>query len=116
MKALSDLTDELSILDLGCGWGSSAIYFALIFPSSDITALSNSSTQRAFIEARKASQGLPNQTVATADVTTYEFPARTKFDRVVSIEMLEHMENYEALLGKISAWLVARPEVGLFPC
>ena len=44
-----------------------------------------------------------NLEVVTADVNELE-PGR-RFDRILSVEMLEHMRNYEALLGRIASWL-----------
>ena len=105
------LADGQDVLDLGCGWGSLALWAAARFPASRITAVSNSRAQRAFVEAAAATRGLTNLTVRTADVRTLELPAAS-FDRVVSIEMFEHMRNYELLLGRIAGWL--RPGGALF--
>jgi cyclopropane-fatty-acyl-phospholipid synthase len=95
----AELRDGQHVLDLGCGWGSFSLWAAARYPNSQFLAVSNSTTQRAFIEAR----GLPNLTVRTADVRTLEL--ESGFDRVVSIEMFEHMRNYEALFAKIARWL-----------
>jgi cyclopropane-fatty-acyl-phospholipid synthase len=103
----ADLADGQAILDLGCGWGSLSLWAAARYPNSRITAVSNSSTQRAFIEARATERGLANLTVRTADVRTLHLPAGA-FDRVVSIEMFEHMRNYEQLLRRIADWLAPR--------
>jgi cyclopropane-fatty-acyl-phospholipid synthase len=105
------LADGQDILDLGCGWGSLSLWAAARFPRSRITAISNSRSQRAFIEATAARRGLGNLTVRTADVRALELPAHG-FDRVVSIEMFEHMRNYALLLRRIASWL--RPEGSLF--
>jgi cyclopropane-fatty-acyl-phospholipid synthase len=105
------LADGQAILELGCGWGSLALWMAARFPRSRITAVSNSAPQRAFILARAAARGLANLDVRTADVRTLELPAGV-FDRVVSIEMFEHMRNYELLLSRIARWL--RPGGTLF--
>lgn len=91
--------DGMTILDLGCGWGSLTTWIAERHPNSRIVAVSNSHEQRAFIEAR----GHRNVEVLTEDVTTLDLPHR--FDRIISIEMLEHMRNYEALLAKLASWL-----------
>jgi cyclopropane-fatty-acyl-phospholipid synthase len=104
------LADGQDVLDLGCGWGALALWAARRFPGSRITAVSHSRTQRAFIEARARAAGLPNLVVRTADVRTLELPAAS-FDRVVSIEMFEHMRNYELLLRRIAGWL--RPDGAL---
>src|SRR3984885_3008044 len=104
------LADGQDVLDLGCGWGSLSLWAAARYPNSRITAVSNSRGQRAFIEAAAATRGLTNLTVLTADVRTLEL-ARA-FDRVVSIEMFEHMRNYELLLRRIAGWL--RPGGALF--
>jgi len=98
------LADGQAVLDLGCGWGSLSLWAAARFPHSQLTAVSNSRTQRAFIEARAAARGLANLKVLTGDVRTIELPAG-RFDRVVSIEMFEHMRNYELLLRRIRGWL-----------
>lgn len=90
------LEDGQAVLDLGCGWGSLALYLAGRFPSSRILALSNSSEQRTFIEARAPS----NLTVVTCDVN--DFAPSERFDRIVSIEMLEHVRNYGRLFPRLA--------------
>ncbi|KAL9602614.1 MAG: hypothetical protein Q9219_001758 [cf. Caloplaca sp. 3 TL-2023] len=107
----ADLTDGMSILDLGCGWGSGALYFAEIFPNSQITAISNSRTQKRHIEQQISSKGLSNVKVVTADIVDHEFKPAT-FDRVISIELFEHMKNYELLMAKVAAAL--KPQGKLF--
>lgn len=97
------LVDGMDVLDLGCGWGSFALYAAERFPGSRVLALSNSAAQRASIDADAAKRGLRNLEVVTADVG--EWTTQRRFDRVVSIEMLEHLRNWEALLAKVSAVL-----------
>ncbi len=99
------LEDGMSLLDLGCGWGSLSLYVCQMFPSCRVTAVSNSAPQRAFIEARARALGLTNLTVHTADANVYD-PGQT-FDRVISVEMLEHVKNYPEMLGRISRWLHA---------
>jgi cyclopropane-fatty-acyl-phospholipid synthase len=106
----AELADGQRILDLGCGWGSLALWLA-----AQIVALSNSHGQRAFIEARAAERGLHNLSVVTGNVVDFEFDDAQLgggFNRVVSIEMFEHMKNYGLLLGKISRWM--RDEAKLF--
>jgi cyclopropane-fatty-acyl-phospholipid synthase len=105
------LADGQRVLDLGCGWGSLSLWAAARYPRSQYTAVSNSRTQRAFIEAAAVARRLPNLTVRTADVRTLELAAAS-FDRVVSIEMFEHVRNYDRLLGRIASWLA--PEGALF--
>ena len=105
------LADGQTVLDLGCGWGSLTLWAAARFPRSQLTAVSNSVSQREHIMAAARLRGLTNVTVRTADVRTLELPARA-FDRVVSIEMFEHMRNYRALLQRIAGWL--RPDGALF--
>ena len=105
------LVDGQRVLDLGCGWGSFALWAAARYPASTITAVSNSHTQRAYIEEQARRRGLGNLDVITADVRTLELPERS-FDRVVSVEMFEHMRNYEVLLRRIARWLV--PDGALF--
>jgi cyclopropane-fatty-acyl-phospholipid synthase len=100
----AQLADGQRILELGCGWGSLSLYLAERFPSSKITAVSNSATQRAHIEERCRTLGLHNLSVITCDMNSFE-AAPGCFDRVVSIEMFEHMKNYEQLLGRVASWL-----------
>jgi cyclopropane-fatty-acyl-phospholipid synthase len=102
----AQLEDGMEILDLGCGWGSFTLYAAERYPDSRITAVSNSHLQRAWIQARAPA----NVSVVTADVNELELEHR--FDRVVSVEMFEHMRNYEALMAKIASLL--RPDGRLF--
>lgn len=102
------LADGQRILDLGCGWGSMSLWMAERFPGSEIVGLSNSHGQRAFIEAQAAARGLRNVQIVTANVVEAEFPLqglRADFDRVVSIEMFEHMKNYDSLFGKVASWM-----------
>jgi cyclopropane-fatty-acyl-phospholipid synthase len=102
--ARAGLRDGQRVLDLGCGWGSFTLWAAERFPSSELTAVSNSHAQRAFIAATAARRGLANVRVVTGDVRTLDLPAAT-FDRVVSVEMFEHMRNYARLLARIAGWL-----------
>jgi cyclopropane-fatty-acyl-phospholipid synthase len=97
------LADGQEILELGCGWGSLTLWMAERFPRSRILAVSNSGDQRAFIEARARARGLGNVEVLTRNAV--DFDTDRRFDRVVSVEMLEHMRNYEVLLGRIAGWL-----------
>ena len=97
------LADGQRILDLGCGWGSLSLWMAERFPAAEVVAVSNSVTQRAHIEARAAEQELTNLTVVTADIADFEAPGR--FDRIVSVEMLEHVSNHGDLLARIARWL-----------
>jgi cyclopropane-fatty-acyl-phospholipid synthase len=106
------LRDGEDILELGCGWGSLTLWMAAHFPNARITAVSNSRTQKQFIDARAAERGLRNVEVITCDANVLDFPPERKFDRVVSVEMFEHMRNYEALLGRIAGWM--RPQATLF--
>ncbi|KAJ3795371.1 S-adenosyl-L-methionine-dependent methyltransferase [Lentinula aff. detonsa] len=99
------LQDGQDILDLGCGWGSLSLYLAQKYRNSKITGLSNSSTQKAHIDALSKSRGLTNLEIITADVNTHDFSETTRFNRILSIEMFEHMKNYKVLLRKVSTWL-----------
>ena len=99
----AQLADGDSILELGCGWGSLTCYMASKLPNSKITAVSNSKDQKEHILNRCKNQGLDNIEVITADMN--DFDTKNKYDRVVSIEMFEHMRNYKKLLSKISSWL-----------
>jgi cyclopropane-fatty-acyl-phospholipid synthase len=99
----AQLQDGLEILELGCGWGSLTLWMAEHYPHSRITAVSNSHSQREFILGRAAERGLTNLSVITADMRTFDTSAQ--YDRVVSVEMFEHMRNYHQLLTQISRWL-----------
>ena len=99
----AQLADGDSILELGCGWGSLTCYMASKLPNSKITAVSNSKDQKEHILNRCKNQGLDNIEVITADMNDFE--TESKYDRVVSIEMFEHMRNYKKLLSKVSSWL-----------
>ncbi len=99
----AQLSDGLRILELGCGWGSLSLYMAKKYPKSSITVVSNSASQKAYIEMKQQEQELKNLTVITQNVATME--SDQKYDRIVSIEMFEHMRNYKALFQKVSAWL-----------
>ena len=107
----AELRDGQDILELGCGWGSLTLWMAERFPRARITAVSNSHGQRAHIEAQCAARGLANVRVVTCDVNRLELDA-AQFDRCVSVEMFEHMRNYDTLLARIGAWL--RPGGALF--
>lgn len=98
------LEDGQKILELGCGWGSLTLFVASVYPGSHITAVSNSSTQKVYIDSKAKEMKLNNITVITADVVHFEAPET--YDRVLSIEMFEHMKNYKELLRRISCWLV----------
>jgi len=104
------LGDGQRILELGCGWGSLSLWMAETLPRARITAVSNSQSQRAFIKAQAAARGLRNLEVVTADMNTFAPPQR--FDRVISVEMFEHMMNWRALLGRVRSWLA--PDGRLF--
>jgi cyclopropane-fatty-acyl-phospholipid synthase len=106
----ADLADGHSILELGCGWGSLSLFMARQFPRSRIVAVSNSRSQRDFIEGEAAKRGLTNLRVITADMNVFD-PTET-FDRIVSVEMFEHMLNWRELLGRVRSWL--KPDGRLF--
>jgi cyclopropane-fatty-acyl-phospholipid synthase len=96
------------VLELGCGWGSLSLWMAAHLPASQITVVSNSRTQKLFIDACAAERGLGNLTVITCDVNALSFPAGTVFDRVVSVEMFEHLRNYATLLERVASWMAPR--------
>ena len=104
------LADGQDLLELGCGWGSLSLYMAGRFPKSRILAVSNSRSQRQFIDAEASRRGFANLEVVTADIN--EFDTARRFDRVVSVEMFEHMRNYAVLLRRIAGW--SRPQALLF--
>jgi cyclopropane-fatty-acyl-phospholipid synthase len=100
----ADLADGQSILELGCDWGSLSLWMARQFPNSAVTAVSNSPWQREYIEAEAAARGLKNLRVITADMNAFD-PER-QFDRIVSVEMFEHMMNWRELMTRVNSWLV----------
>lgn len=105
------LADGQDVLELGCGWGSLSLYLAERFPRSRITGVSNSRSQREFIEAEARRRGLANLRILTCDLNRLDL-APAQYDRVVSIEMFEHMKNYARLLANVACWL--RPGGVLF--
>jgi cyclopropane-fatty-acyl-phospholipid synthase len=104
------LEDGQNVLELGCGWGSLTMWMAAKYPHSRITAVSNSNAQRQYIEAACRERNLANVRVITADMN--DFHTEQRFDRIVSVEMFEHMRNYRRLLRRIAGWL--RPHGRLF--
>jgi cyclopropane-fatty-acyl-phospholipid synthase len=109
--ARAELADGQRILELGCGWGALTLWMAETFPAAEILAVSNSAPQRETIQRLAAERGLGNVEVRTADVNDFD-PGR-RFDRVVSIEMFEHMANYRRLLSRIAGWLLAGGKLGV---
>ncbi|PWN95744.1 S-adenosyl-L-methionine-dependent methyltransferase [Tilletiopsis washingtonensis] len=107
--AKAKLRDGQAMLDLGCGWGSLSLWLAARYPSSQITALSNSRTQKLHIDATAKQRGLTNLTVVTGDVKEHQFKEES-FDRILSIEMFEHMKNYALLFEKVATWLKRTPK------
>lgn len=101
--ARAGLADGQDILELGCGWGSLTLWMAAHYPGSRITAVSNSHNQRAYIEAEAARRNLANVRIITTDMNLFDAPAR--YDRIVSVEMFEHMRNWPALFKRVSSWL-----------
>ena len=99
----AQLDNGQDILELGCGWGSLTLWMATAYPGARITAVSNSASQREYILAEVARNKLDNVTVITADMNSFDIDSR--FDRVVSVEMFEHMRNWRALFEKVSGWL-----------
>lgn len=97
------LQDGQQILELGCGWGSLTLWMAQRFPDSKITAVSNSASQRAYILAQAAERKLGNLEIITCDMNVFAAPRQ--YDRIVSVEMFEHMRNYRLLYGKVHDWL-----------
>jgi cyclopropane-fatty-acyl-phospholipid synthase len=99
----ANIRDGQRILELGCGWGSLSLWIAEAYPAAEIVAVSNSASQRAFIEAEAGRRGWRNVRVITADMN--DFTTDSHFDRVVSVEMFEHMRNWRELFRRIHAWL-----------
>lgn len=109
----ADLHDGQTILELGCGWGSLTLWMAAHYPNSKITAVSNSHSQREYITNTAKERGLENVTVITCDMNHFDAIQQTglsqkiqRFDRIVSVEMFEHMRNHRLLYGKVHDWLV----------
>ena len=109
-EAHADLRDGQAVLELGCGWGSLSLWMAQHYRKAKITSVSNSSSQKAFIDRRANEMGLTNLTVITADMNDFSIDQR--FDRIVSVEMFEHMANWRGLLERTRAWL--KPDGRLF--
>lgn len=110
----AEVQDGMRILDLGCGWGSVSLNLAAQFPQAQIVGISNSNSQRQYIMDQAQKRGLHNVTILTGDISTFQAPDNwlSGFDRVISVEMLEHVRNYEKLFEKISQWL--KPEGRFF--
>ena len=99
----AELKDGQQVLELGCGWGSLTLWMAKRYPNSSITAVSNSHSQRRFIEQRAMEAGLGNVRVITADIN--HFSIDQGFDRIVSVEMFEHLRNYASIFDRVAGWL-----------
>ena len=106
----ADVHDGMKVLDLGCGWGSLSLWVAEHFPNASITSVSNSRSQRDFIEGQARARGIENVDVIVSDMNDFD-PGDT-FDRIVSVEMFEHMRNYDELFRRINSWL--RPDGRFF--
>jgi cyclopropane-fatty-acyl-phospholipid synthase len=101
----AQIADGQNILELGCGWGSLSLWMAEHFPQTQITGVSNSVTQKLYIDSQIKRRRLKNLQIITCDMNRFEIFG--KFDRVVSVEMFEHMKNYERLMANIARWLKA---------
>jgi len=99
----ADIADGQAVLDMGCGWGSLSLWMAEHYPGSKITAVSNSHSQRCYIESQIASRELHNLKVVTCDMNAFD--TAEQFDRIVSVEMFEHMSNWRMLLEKARRWV-----------
>ena len=97
------IQDGMRVLDLGCGWGSVSLWIAEHFPATRVTSVSNSRSQHDYITAQASARGIDNLSVHVCDMNDFEPPGT--YDRVVSIEMFEHMRNYGELFKRISSWL-----------
>lgn len=106
----AQLADGQNVLELGCGWGSLSLWMAEHFPKAQITGVSNSAKQKMYIDSEIKRQGLKNLQIITCDMNNFDI--LSKFDRVISVEMFEHMKNYERLMANISRWL--KPDGKLF--
>ncbi len=99
----ADIEDGMKVLDLGCGWGSLSLWIAAHYPACTVVSVSNSNSQREYITAEAKDRGLENISVITCDMN--DFDTDQRFDRIVSVEMFEHMRNYQELYRQISTWL-----------
>jgi cyclopropane-fatty-acyl-phospholipid synthase len=109
-SAHADIKDDLDILELGCGWGSLTLWMAEKYPAARITAVSNSNSQREYIQWQAQLRGFGNVEVMTADMNDFE--TDHQYDRIVSVEMFEHIANWQSLIGKVANWL--RPDGRFF--
>jgi cyclopropane-fatty-acyl-phospholipid synthase len=110
----AELYDGMTLIDIGCGWGSVTLYVAKKYPNAKITAISNSNSQREYIMSVAKSKGYHNVNVITGDITTFDLPKEEYYEkatRVISIEMFEHMKNYQLLMKKISNWMAKDAKV-----
>ena len=99
----ADVKDGMDILDIGCGWGSLSLFLANKYPNANITGISNSSSQKLFIDKEASKRNLRNLKIITSDIN--DFKSSKKFDRIISIEMFEHTKNSKKLLDSIDSWL-----------
>jgi cyclopropane-fatty-acyl-phospholipid synthase len=106
----AEVRDGMRVLELGCGWGSLSLWIAQRYPNCRVTAVSNSASQRRFIQHRARMRGIANINVVTADMNA--FRSTNRYDRIISVEMFEHMRNWDKLLRRIRSWLV--PDGKLF--
>ena len=99
----AQITDGMSILDIGCGWGSLSLFLAQKYPKSEITGVSNSSSQKIFIDSVASERNISNLNIITRDIN--DFRTEEKYDRILSIEMFEHTKNTKKLMNLINDWL-----------
>ncbi len=108
--ANAGVQDGMQILDLGCGWGSLTVWLAERFPNVEVTAISNSNSQREYIDLRLQENGLGDRVkLITADINAFE--PKKVFDRIISVEMMEHVRNHSRLFGNLSKWLASDGEI-----
>jgi len=107
----AQIQDGMSILELGCGWGSLSLFMAKRFPNSQIQGISNSAPQRLHIETECKKRGIANLKITTGDIST--FSPEFQVDRIVSIEMFEHLRNYQEIFKRVSSWLTDEGKIFL---
>ena len=101
-----EFKDGQEVLELGCGWGSLSLFLAEKYPNSRITAVSNSKTQKEFIDLRARERNITNLQIITQDLNVFKPPlGKNSYDRIVSIECFEHMKNYDTLFQRCETWL-----------
>jgi len=87
----AQLEDGMSIVDLGCGWGSLSLHLLEKYPNAKITGISNSHSQREYILKAAKDRGLNYQNIQIVTCNVNDDKGALDVvkdnDRVLSIEM-----------------------------